>query len=177
MLEKMQLNELARLLENGLPEGVPFAHKVGWIDDTHGDGGIVFSPGGNYIIVMALYTPEWLEWEESAPLFETVSRQAYAHFNDADAYKGVVLPPQPTPLPVSPTPDLPHAIVSGTQGIGLTVRDSPGGAEVAILPEGTVLTLLQEPLVDQNGYLWQRVRTPDGDVGWAADDFFTLWEE
>ena len=51
----MQLNELAKLLETGLPAGVPFAHKVGWIDDTHGDGGIVFSSGGDYLIVMALY--------------------------------------------------------------------------------------------------------------------------
>ena len=177
MLEKMQLNELARLLENGLPDDVPFAHKVGWIDDTHGDGGIVFSPGGDYILVMALYTPQWLEWEESAPLFETVSRQAYAHFNDPDPYKGVILPPPPTPLPVTPTPDLPHAVVSGTQGIGLTVRETPGGAEVSILPEGTVLTLLEESPVEQGGYLWQHVRTPDGDLGWAADAFFTVWEE
>jgi len=177
MLEMMQLNELARLLENGLPDDVPFAHKVGWIDDTHGDGGVVFSPGGDYIIVMALYAPEWLEWEESAPLFEMVSRQAYAHFNEPDVYEGVVLPPQPTPLPVTATPDLPHAIVSGTQGIGLTVRDTPGGAEIAILPEGSVLTLLEEAPVQNSGYLWQRVRTPDGDVGWAADAFFTVWEE
>ncbi len=177
MLKMMQLNELARLLENGLPEDVPFAHKVGWIDDTHGDGGVVFSPGGDYIIVMALYAPEWLEWEESAPLFEMVSQQAYAHFNDPDVYAGVDLPPEPTPVPVTATPDLPHAIVSGTRGIGLTVRETPGGAELAILPEGTVLTLLEETPLQQGGYLWQRVRTPDGDVGWAADAFFTMWEE
>ena len=177
MLEMMQLNELARLLENGLPDDMPFAHKVGWIDDTHGDGGVVFSPGGDYIIVMALYAPEWLEWEESAPLFETVSRQVYAHFNEPDVYKGVVLPPEPTAMPVTATPDLPHAIVSGTQGIGLTIRETPGGTEVAILPEGTVLTLLEEAPQQQNGFLWQRVLTPDGDIGWAADAFFTVWEE
>jgi len=160
-----------------LPEDVPFAHKVGWIDDTHGDGGVVFSPGGDYIIVMALYAPEWLEWEESAPLFEMVSRQVYAHFNEPEVYAGVELPPQPTLAPVTATPDLPHAIVSGTQGIGLTIRETPGGAEVAILPEGTVLTLLEEIPLQQNGYLWQRVRTPDGDVGWAAEAFFTVWKE
>ncbi len=177
MLEMMQLNELARLLENGLPEDVPFSHKVGWIDDTHGDGGIVFSPGGDYIIVMALYGEEWLEWDDSAPLFERVSRQAYAHFNDPTVYDGVTLLPEPTPLPMTPTPDLPHAIVSGTQGIGLTVRQTPGGAELAILPEGSVLTLLEDAPIDQGGFLWQRVRTPDGDVGWAADAYFTLWEE
>ncbi len=177
MLQMLQLNELATLLENGLPQAVPFAHKVGWIDDTHGDGGILFSPGGDAIIVMALYAPEWLEWEKSAPFFESVARQVYAHFNEADLYAGVELPPIPTPAPVTATPDLPHAIVTGTQGIGLTVREVPGGAELAIYPEGSVLTLLEEQPLEQDGYLWHRVRTPDGEVGWAAEDFFTLWEE
>jgi beta-lactamase class A len=177
LLAKMQLNELAKLLETGLPADVPFAHKVGWIDDTHGDGGIVFSAGGDYLIVMALYGQEWLEWEDSAPLFEEVSRLAYAHFNDPDAYAGVTLPPTATPAPVTPTPDLPHAIVSNTRGVGLTVRSTPGGGEIAIVPDGTVLTLLPEDPVSANGFTWQRVRTPGGDEGWAATDFFTVWEE
>jgi hypothetical protein len=177
LLAKMQLNELAKLLETGLPADVPFAHKVGWIDDTHGDGGIVFSAGGDYLIVMALYGQEWLEWEDSAPLFEEVSRLAYAHFNDPDAYAGVTLPPTAIPAPVTPTPDLPHAIVSNTRGVGLTVRSTPGGGEIAIVPDGTVLTLLPEDPVSANGFTWQRVRTPGGDEGWAATDFFTVWEE
>lgn len=177
MLAKMQLNELARLLENGLPADVPFAHKVGWIDDTHGDGGIVFSPGGDYLLVMALYGDGWLEWEDSAPLFEEVSRIAYAHFNDPGVYAGVTLPPTLTPAPVTPTPDLPHAIVSGTRGIGLTVRATPGGAEVVIVPDGTVLTLLPDEQVLANEFTWQRVRTPGGEEGWAATAFFTLWSE
>lgn len=177
MLDKLQLNELARLLENGLPDEVPFAHKVGWIDDTHGDGGIVFSPGGDYIIVMALYAPSWLEWADSAPLFETVSRQAYAHFTDPRIYDGVELPPLPTAIPATATPDRPHAVVTNTQGIGLTVRDAPGGAEVGIYPDGTVLTLLEAEPRQHNGYQWYQVRTPDGRTGWAADDYFTLWTE
>lgn len=180
ILAKMQLNELAKLLETGLPPDTPFSHKVGWIDDTHGDGGIVFSPGGDYVLVMALYMPSWLEWDKSAPLFRRVSQLAYAHFNDADAYSAAVLtrPPAVTPTPIpSPTPDLPRAIVSNTQGVGLTVRDAPGGAEVAVLPDGTVLTLLEAEPVTLNGYLWHKVLTPDGAEGWAADAFFTQWQE
>ena len=177
LLDKMQLNELARLLENGLPQDTLFAHKVGWIDDTHGDGGIVFSPGGDYIIVMALYAPSWLEWDDSAPLFEEVSRQTYEHFNDPDVYDGVEIPPVPATPPVTATPDLPHAIVANTQGIGLTVRNTPGGSEVIILPDGSVLTLLEVEPVEHNGYLWHQVRTPDGNTGWAADAYFTLWAE
>ena len=177
MLEKMRLNELAKLLENGLPDGVPFAHKVGWIDDTHGDGGIVFSPGGDYILVMALYGKDWLEWEESAPLFEQVSRQAYAHFNESGIYDGIELPPTPMMAPQTPTPDLPHAVVTNTSGVGLTVRETPGGDEVAIIPDGTIVTLLPEEVVNSNGFTWQRVRTPGGDEGWAATDYFTPWED
>jgi beta-lactamase class A len=177
MLEKMKLNELAKLLENGLPDDVPFAHKVGWIDDTHGDGGIVFSPGGDYILVMALYGEGWLEWEESAPLFEQVSRQAYGHFNKPGIYDGIELPPTPTAVPHTPTPDLPHAVVTNTRGVGLTVRDTPGGGEVAIIPDGTILTLLPGEVVNANGFTWQRVRTPGGNEGWAATDYFTAWED
>ncbi|MCZ7671087.1 MAG: class A beta-lactamase-related serine hydrolase [Chloroflexi bacterium] len=71
ILRLLELNELARLLQNGLPENVTFSHKVGWIDDTHGNIGIVFGPERPYLIGMALYAPGWLEWEESAPLFES----------------------------------------------------------------------------------------------------------
>ncbi len=171
LLQKMQLNELAKLLETGLPAGIPFAHKVGWIDDTHGDGGIVFSPGGDYLIVMALYGEEWLEWEDSAPLFRQVSRQAYAHFNKPGQYEGVELPPLPTPAPQTPDPDFPHVVVTGTQGVGLTVRETPGGAALAVLPDGTILTLLPEDPRSFDGFTWQRVRIPGGEEGWAAVDF------
>ncbi len=177
MIDYLQLNELARLLENGLPPDVPFAHKVGWIDDTHGDGGIVFSPGGDYIIVMALYAPSWLEWDESAPLFEAVSRLTYAHFNDPDAYAGQELPILPTSPPATATPERPHAIVTNTQGVGLTLRDVPGGQEIAILPDGTVLTLLAVQPVEQSGYQWHKVQAPDGKMGWAVEDYFTEWAE
>ncbi len=176
MLSMLQLNELAQLLELGIPEEAIFAHKVGWIDDTHGDGGIVFSAGGDYIIVMALFTPEWLEWEDSAPLFEEVSRLTYAHFNAPNLYAGQELPPEPTSAPVTPLPELPHAIVTNTQGIGLTVRDVPGGAEVAIVPEGSILTLLETAPQDEGGFRWHLVRLSDGKEGWAAADFFTPLE-
>jgi beta-lactamase class A len=176
LLDKMQLNELAKLLETGLPPDTPFAHKVGWIDDTHGDGGIVFSPGGDYVVVMALYGAGWLEWEQSAPLFETVARLTYAHFNEPGIYEGIKLAPLPTQVPRTPTPDLPHAVVSGTRGVGLTVRQLPGGEDLAVVPEGTILTLLPEAPVTTGGYTWQLIRLPDGREGWAATDFFTAWE-
>jgi beta-lactamase class A len=174
ILEMMQLNELAKLLEAGLPDGVTFAHKVGWIDDTYGNVGIVFTPERDYLIGMALYYPVWLEWEVSSPLFTEVSRLAYAHFTDPDAYPPEVLaaPPELTPSPTPPpTPDLPQAIVFGTSGIGLTLRESPGGAEITILPEGTVVSLLPVDLFEQGGVTWQKIRTVDGQEGWVGRDY------
>ena len=176
ILSLLTLNELARLLENGLPENMPFSHKVGWIDDTHGNIGIVFGPERDYLIGIALYSPDWLEWEDSAPLFEAVSHLAYTHFNEPNAYPAEILtqPPtiQDTPTPM-PTPDLPQAIVFGTNGIGLTLRDVPSGNELAILPEGTIVSLLDTPVQEQGGLTWQKIRTQQGKEGWVGELFLT----
>jgi hypothetical protein len=123
---------------------------------------------------LALYTPTWLEWSIASPLFAEISRLAYAHFNDPQAYPDDVLAaapavsPTPTPLP---TPNLPQAIVFGTQGIGLTLRDAPAGREITILPEGTVVSLLEVEPVELNGVSWRNVRTSAGEEGWVGADF------
>ncbi|RMG99275.1 MAG: hypothetical protein D6706_05680 [Chloroflexi bacterium] len=81
ILNYMSQNKIGSLLEEGVPPNVTLAHRHGWIGDTHGDAGIVFTPGGNYVIVEFLYKPEWLEWELSAPLLADVSRATYNYFN------------------------------------------------------------------------------------------------
>lgn len=86
IIEFMKLNHIGSLVEEGVPEGVPVAHKHGWISDTHGDAGIVFSPGGDYVIVVFMYKPEWLEWEISSPLVADLSRATYNFFNFDDPY-------------------------------------------------------------------------------------------
>ncbi|MBK7178573.1 MAG: serine hydrolase [Chloroflexi bacterium] len=113
ILSLMEENNLARLLERGLPDGVVMAHKVGWIDDTHGNIGIVFGPERDYLVALALYSPGWLEWEISAPLFEAVSRLAYAHFNDPDAYPAALL---------AAPPDIPHTNGRAHPGISASHR-------------------------------------------------------
>ncbi len=176
ILQMLQLNELVKLLEAGLPEGIPIAHKLGYIDDTYGDAGIVYSPRQDYIIVLILYTPIWLEWDDASPLFARISQLAYDHFNDPAAYPPAILNAPPvlssTPTP-PPTPDLPQAIVSGTSGVGLTLRQAPEGAEILILPEGTVVGLLEAPPIDVNGVSWQQVRAPSGEEGWVGAAFLT----
>ncbi len=81
ILDYMEQNKIGSLLEQGVPEGTPVAHRHGWVSNTHVDAGIVFTPGGDYVIVQTLYKPDWLEWELSSPLMADVSRAAYNFFN------------------------------------------------------------------------------------------------
>ena len=75
-------NKIATLIEAGVPEGIVVAHKHGFgSSDTIGDAGIVFSPGGDYVIVMYLWRPGYLEWEMSSPIMANISRVAYSYFN------------------------------------------------------------------------------------------------
>jgi beta-lactamase class A len=84
MLYLMSNNTIGELIEAGVPAGTRVAHKHGWINDTHGDAGVVFTPGGNYVLVMTLYNPTWLDFGESFPLMAEISRTVYNHYN-ADA--------------------------------------------------------------------------------------------
>jgi beta-lactamase class A len=84
MLYLMSNNRINALLEVGVPPDTRVAHKHGWIPDTHGDAGIVFTPGGNYVLVVVLHNPTWLDFSESFPLTAEISREVYNYFN-ADA--------------------------------------------------------------------------------------------
>ncbi len=79
--------------------------------------------------------------------------------------------PQPTE---SPTPTLCRGVVEGTGGNGLTMRDAPQGAELIVLPDGTLLTVLEDAPVESGGLTWRRVRAVGGDEGWVAQDFLTV---
>ncbi len=81
MLDMMSQNHIGALIEAGLPEGTRVAHKHGWVGDTHGDAGIVFTPGGDYVLCIYLYHQGWLEWEVSSPLMARISEATYKYFN------------------------------------------------------------------------------------------------
>ncbi len=84
----MQQNKIGRQQEEGVQTEVNVAHRHGWTGDTHVDAGIIFSPGGDYVIVEVIYKPEWLEWELSSPLIADVSMAAYNYFNFDAPYLG-----------------------------------------------------------------------------------------
>ena len=79
-------------------------------------------------------------------------------------------PPTGTPAPTAdlnlptetPTAIICRGVVEGTSGNGLTLRDAPGGIELAILPDGTILTLLEEDPEEANGFVWRKVRLIGG---------------
>jgi hypothetical protein len=46
-----------------------------------GDAGIVYSPGGNYVLVVFLYHPVQLVWEPSNLLITEISQAVYNYYN------------------------------------------------------------------------------------------------
>jgi beta-lactamase class A len=81
MLYLMSNNHINALIEVGVPPDTRVAHKHGWIPDTHGDAGIVFTPGGDFVLVVVLHNPTWLDFSESFPLMAEISRIVYNFYN------------------------------------------------------------------------------------------------
>jgi len=83
MIEWMSANRIDSLTEAGVPVGTRVAHKQGFTGDTHADAALVFSPGGDFVLVAFLHRPQWLAWEESAPLITEITTATYNYFNPA----------------------------------------------------------------------------------------------
>ncbi|MDT8305220.1 MAG: serine hydrolase [Anaerolineae bacterium] len=89
IIDLMVLNEEGNLIRFGVPDDVLVSHKHGWILDTHGDAGIVLTPGGDYVIVEYLHYPgSWLQSDFSFPILREISRAAYNYFNFEAPYLG-----------------------------------------------------------------------------------------
>jgi len=82
MLHVMENNTVDGMLKAGTPEGIRVAHKHGWVNDTHGNAGIFFTPGGDYVLVVMLFKPEFLEFTTvSLPTLANLSLMVYNHYN------------------------------------------------------------------------------------------------
>ena len=86
ILNMMQQNKIGSLIEEGVPPLTAVSHRHGWISNTHGDAAIIFSPESDYVLVILLYKPDWLEWEVSSPLLTDISRTVYNYFNFDNPY-------------------------------------------------------------------------------------------
>lgn len=138
--------------------------------------------GSVVLFIAAIGVLVYGEWQEQNP--ET-NPEAGLEMSEGTDEAGPILqsqPPTQTPtatldpnLPTAtPTPIVCRAIVDGTAGSGLTLRDAPSGAEVDILPDGSILTLLDEEPVEANTFTWRKVRTPSLAEGWVVDDFLKI---
>jgi len=86
MIDYLSQNKMPSLLEAGVPDVTEVAHKHGWVTyqgimKTLGDAGIIFSPGGDYILVIFLYHPEQLIWDTSSSLVGQLSAAIYNFYN------------------------------------------------------------------------------------------------
>jgi hypothetical protein len=77
------------------------------------------------------------------------------------------------PTPTNP-PILRRGVVDGTGGSGLYLRSEPGGEELEILPDGDIVTLVEEPSQEFNGFTWVKVRLLTGVEGWVVEEFLII---
>lgn len=88
MISFLAADKIGVLIEAGVPEGTQVAHKHGWISDAGSgviknisDSAIVYTPGGNYVLVMYAYHPVQAVWEPVSGLFAQLSQVVYNYFN------------------------------------------------------------------------------------------------
>jgi len=86
MIDYLSQNKMPSLLEAGVPDVTAVAHKHGWVTyngimQTLGDAGIIFSPGGDYVLVIFLYHPQQLIWDNASFLVGQLSEAIYNFYN------------------------------------------------------------------------------------------------
>jgi len=88
MINFLAEDQIGVLIEAGVPEGTQVSHKHGWITDPSSgfmrnisDAGIVYTPGGNYVLVLYAYHPVQMIWEPVSALFAQMSQAVYNFYN------------------------------------------------------------------------------------------------
>jgi beta-lactamase class A len=83
MIQYLQEDKLGALIQGGVPEGTIVAHKHGWDINMNqfSDAGIIYTPGGNYILSIYVYHPIQALWDVVSPLYAELSRAVYSYFN------------------------------------------------------------------------------------------------
>jgi hypothetical protein len=84
VLDLLAQNKIAWLLEASVPEGTRVAHKHGWTQSPLNfisDAGIIYSPGGDYVLSLFLWNDREMVWEPTSQLFAQLGRAVYNYFN------------------------------------------------------------------------------------------------
>ena len=86
MIEYLSRNYMPSLIEAGLTEDAFIAHKHGWVTNDGiinmlGDAGLIYTPGGDYVLSIFLYHPVQLIWDPASSLVGQLSRAVYNFYN------------------------------------------------------------------------------------------------
>ena len=87
MLSYLLENRIHALIEAGLPPEGRAAHKHGWTNDLDGlihtisDSGVVYTPGGDYVLVIFAYTENQFLYDTANQLFAKLSQSIYNAYN------------------------------------------------------------------------------------------------
>ncbi len=87
MLEILSQNRIGILIEAGVPEGTRVAHKHGWVTNPNtqvinvmSDAGVVFTPSGDYVLVISFYQPVQLIFDPISAIFSDISEAVYNYY-------------------------------------------------------------------------------------------------
>lgn len=134
-------------------------------------------------IGLLAYQDQQLGAEEAANSGEVMVEGAATTVTPTPEFQQFPALDTPTPTPdlniptATPTTLICRAIVEGTFGNGLKLRDTPNGEEITVLAESTLLTMLPDEAIESDGLNWRKVRSVvSGDEGWVADQYLTLGE-
>ncbi len=90
MLGFLRDNRIGALIESGLPPTAVAAHKHGWVVALDGylhtmsDAGVVYTPGGDFVLVIFIHTEEQLVFEVGERIFARLSQSIYNFYNLSD---------------------------------------------------------------------------------------------
>lgn len=89
IINYLEQDKIGVLIEAGVPEGTQVAMKHGWIpgsDNVLHDvsaAGIVYSPGGNFVLSAYTYHPVQNLFDVTNPLIANLTRSIYNYFNSS----------------------------------------------------------------------------------------------
>ena len=87
LIDFMAQDKLGSLIQGGVPDGTLVPHKHGYVPAADGvvhdtsDVGIVYTPGGNFVLSVYTYHPVTNIWDITNPLIGDITKAIYNYFN------------------------------------------------------------------------------------------------
>jgi hypothetical protein len=87
LIDFMAQDKLGSLIQGGVPDGTLVPHKHGYVPASDGvvrdtsDVGIVYTPGGDFVIAIYTYHPVNNIWDVTNPMIADLTKAVYNYFN------------------------------------------------------------------------------------------------